>query len=67
VARAVLQADVGVGADAAAQDRVHAEWQRRGGGYWAACDQLAAGVAIGSRYYPRLVTAYLWLAERPRG
>jgi hypothetical protein len=62
VARAVLGVDLG--ADGAADDRVHAEWQRRGGGYWAACDQMVGGAPVGSRYYPRLVTAVLWLEER---
>jgi hypothetical protein len=64
VARAVLGIDFGEAQ--AAHDRAHADWQRRGGGYWAACDQMAAGVAIGSRFYPRLVTTLLWLEEPGR-
>lgn len=31
--------------------------------YWAWSDQIVAGVAEGSKYYPRGVTAILWLAE----
>ena len=47
-------------------DRVHANWQRTPGcGENAMCDQVRSdtGVACGSRYYPRGVTAYLWLRE----
>lgn len=38
----------------------YARWLRASG-YWAASDQFVDGVAMGSRYYPRLVTAALWL------
>lgn len=47
-------------------DRVHADWQRTPGcGRDAMCDQIRSdsGVSCGSRYYPRGVTAYLWLSE----
>jgi hypothetical protein len=47
-------------------DRVHADWQRTPGcGRDAMCDQIRSdtGVSCGSRYYPRGVTAYLWLFE----
>jgi hypothetical protein len=51
---------------AATGDRVHAEWQRTPGcGADAMCDQIRSdtGQACGSRYYPRGVTAWLWLGE----
>jgi len=47
-------------------DRVHAQWQRTPGcGVDAMCDQIRSdtGVTCGSRYYPRGVTAWLWLRE----
>ena len=47
-------------------DRVHADWQRTPGcGTDAMCDQIRSdtGAACGSRYYPRGVTAWLWLLE----
>ncbi|AOS43570.1 Beta-xylosidase precursor [Lacunisphaera limnophila] len=53
-------------AAARAGDRVHADWQRTPGcGLDAMCDQIRSdsGVACGSRYYPRGVTACLWLLE----
>jgi len=45
-----------------------AAWLRESG-YWAASDQFIRGVARGSRYYPRLVTAELWRTpwSRTRG
>lgn len=49
-----------------AADRVHANWQRTPGcGRDAMCDQIRSdtGIACGSRYYPRGVTAWLWLRE----
>ncbi|BET67552.1 hypothetical protein ASA1KI_24700 [Opitutales bacterium ASA1] len=55
-----------LGAEARAADAVHALWQRRPGcGANAMCDQIHSdtGVSCGSRYYPRGVTAYLWLRE----
>lgn len=51
---------------ARAGDKVHADWQRRPGcGTDAMCDQIWSdtGVTCGSRYYPRGVTAFLWLRE----
>lgn len=53
-------------ADAKSADRVHADWQRQPGcGSHAMCDQIFSdtGVTCGSRYYPRGVTACLWLKE----
>jgi xylan 1,4-beta-xylosidase len=47
-------------------DRVHADWQRRPGcGAFAMCDQIHSetGVTVGSRYYPRGVTAITWMWE----
>jgi xylan 1,4-beta-xylosidase len=47
-------------------DEVHARWQRTPGcGAFAMCDQIRSdsGVTCGSRYYPRGVTAILWLSE----
>jgi xylan 1,4-beta-xylosidase len=47
-------------------DRVHADWQRTPGcGRDAMCDQIRSdtGISCGSRYYPRGVTACLWLRE----
>ena len=51
---------------ARAGDRVHADWQRQPGcGVDAMCDQIWSdtGITCGSRYYPRGVTAFLWLRE----
>jgi xylan 1,4-beta-xylosidase len=51
---------------AQAGDRVHADWQRQPGcGAFAMCDQIHSetGVTVGSRYYPRGVTAITWLWE----
>ncbi len=49
-----------------AAERVHADWQRTPGcGRDALCDQIRSdsGLSCGSRYYPRGVTAWLWLRE----
>lgn len=51
---------------AIAADRVHADWQRQPGcGAFAMCDQILSdtGVVCGSRYYPRGVSAWLWMLE----
>jgi len=51
---------------ACAADRVHADWQRQPGcGTDAMCDQIRSdsGISCGSRYYPRGVSAHLWLSE----
>jgi hypothetical protein len=47
----------------AAADAAHVRWQTDGSGYWACSDQFVSGVAKGSRYYPRIITAALWLAR----
>ena len=46
-----------------AADAAHVRWQTDGSGYWACSDQFVSGVAKGSRYYPRIITAALWLDE----
>lgn len=49
-------------------DRAHVGWLLDpGNAYFAWSDQMLAGKAVGSRYYPRGVTAILWLAggEQP--
>jgi hypothetical protein len=48
-------------------DAAHVRWQTDGSGYWACCDQFVSGIAKGSRYYPRIVTAALWLGESQHG
>lgn len=46
-------------------DAAHVNWLvNQDNGYWAFSDQMVKGLAIGSRYYPRGVTAVLWLSER---
>jgi hypothetical protein len=40
----------------------HARWQQIGARDFAMSDQCVAGIAEGSKYYPRCVTAVLWLA-----
>ena len=57
---------LGFGGDAvtACADAAHAAWLTDpDNGYWAWSDQMVSGKAIGSRYYPRGVTAVLWLEE----
>lgn len=44
-------------------DAAHVRWQTDGSGYWAVSDQFITGEAKGSRYYPRIITAALWLEE----
>ncbi|MMZ68437.1 Beta-xylosidase precursor [compost metagenome] len=48
----------------AAADAAHAAWlTSKDNAYWSWSDQMLAGVICGSRYYPRGVTAILWLDE----
>jgi hypothetical protein len=48
-------------------DAAHVRWQTEGASaFWACSDQMVKGVAKASRYYPRLITAALWLHEHPR-
>lgn len=50
----------------AAADAAHAAWLTSdSNAYWSWSDQMLAGVICGSRYYPRGVTAILWLDEQP--
>jgi xylan 1,4-beta-xylosidase len=43
-------------------DKSHAAWlEDEANSYWAWSDQIVSGVAKGSKYYPRGVTAILWL------
>ncbi len=45
-------------------DAAHADWLTDSdNAYWAWSDQMVSGKAVGSRYYPRGVTAILWLEE----
>jgi hypothetical protein len=44
-------------------DAAHVKWQIEGSSYWACSDQILSGTAVGSKYYPRCVTAVLWLKE----
>jgi hypothetical protein len=50
-------------AAAAKADRAHADWERHGSASSACSDQFRSGKAIGSLYYPRIVTNILWLDE----
>jgi hypothetical protein len=46
-------------------DSAHVEWLLDSrNAYWCWSDQIVSGVAEGSRYYPRGVTAWLWLHEK---
>jgi xylan 1,4-beta-xylosidase len=66
VARAILRlqdADPRVAGILRAADAAHVRWQTDGSGYWACSDQFVSGEAKGSRYYPRIITAALWLKE----
>ena len=49
-------------------DAAHVGWQVEGSAYWACSDQFVKGIAKASRYYPRLITAALWMEEsrKPR-
>ena len=48
-----------------AADAAHTTWQTDGvSGYWACSDQFINGEAKGSRYYPRIITAALFLEEK---
>ncbi|HEY3255239.1 MAG TPA: glycoside hydrolase family 52 protein, partial [Polyangiaceae bacterium] len=44
-----------------ASHSAHASWQQLGCADWAMTDQCFAGIGRGSKYYPRAVTAWLWL------
>jgi xylan 1,4-beta-xylosidase len=66
VARSILrlnETDARVSAILRKADAAHVRWQTDGSGYWACSDQFVNGEAKGSRYYPRIITAALWLEE----
>lgn len=42
-------------------DHAHAEWEREGSKFQACSDQFRSGIALGSLYYPRIVTNILWM------
>ncbi|MDX2109005.1 MAG: glycoside hydrolase family 52 protein [Verrucomicrobiota bacterium] len=44
-----------------ASHSAHVHWEQVGSKDWAMSDQMMKGVPCGSRYYPRCVTADLWL------
>lgn len=51
-----------------AADRAHMAWLLRPeNAYYAFSDQMTSGVAMASKYYPRGVTAILWLDEAAGG
>jgi hypothetical protein len=45
-------------------DPAHVRWQVVGSADHACSDQFSSGIPIGSLYYPRIVTAILWLEEQ---
>jgi len=46
-------------------DAAHVKWMTEGeSAYWACSDQFIDGVARGSRYYPRIISACLWMDHR---
>ena len=45
----------------AVADHAHAEWERNGSEFEACSDQFKSGKAVGSKYYPRIVTNILWM------
>ena len=59
----VAEEILGMRSERTERDAVHARWQRIGSADWAATDQVdsSTGADLGSRLYPRLVTAVLWL------
>jgi hypothetical protein len=65
----VAEEILGLEGERTRRDAVHASWQRHGSADWAATDQVdsATGKDLGSRLYPRLVTAILWFNPPARG
>ena len=59
IARTIL--GVKSGQAGAQADHAHAEWERNGSEFHACSDQFRSGKAIGSKYYPRIVTNILWM------
>lgn len=68
VCRAVLrlhETDPKIGPLLATADAAHTAWQTDGiSGFWACSDQFINGEAKGSRYYPRVITAAMFLEEK---
>ncbi len=62
VARTVLGIDFGD--DQVAHDTAHMDWEVFGSTFRACSDQFSSGKAMGSLYYPRIVTNILWMDER---
>jgi hypothetical protein len=62
VAREVLGLDFGD--EQHRQDEAHQDWQIYGSTYNACSDQFVSGVAMGSLYYPRIVSNILWMSEK---
>lgn len=54
---------LGFSGDRIERDAVHVSWQQKGSKDWGATDQVAStdGTDLGSRLYPRLVSAIVWL------
>ena len=66
VARQVL--DLGWDETGARADAAHVDWLLDpANAYFAWSDQMLAGHAVGSKYYPRGVTSALWLLEKGAG
>jgi xylan 1,4-beta-xylosidase len=63
----VAERVLGIDDERTHRDAVHARWLRMGSADFAATDQLdsSTGADLGSRLYPRLVTAILWLPLPP--
>lgn len=56
---------LGFSGDRIERDAVHVSWQQNGSKDWGATDQVAStdGTDLGSRLYPRLVSAIVWLVQ----
>jgi hypothetical protein len=65
LAQAVSRRWLGLQQDEASRraDAAHVSWLLSAQSYWGWSDQQSAGVAVGSRYYPRGVTSILWLDD----
>ncbi|MBN8215018.1 MAG: beta-xylosidase [Spirochaetes bacterium] len=50
--------------DGGRADAAHVRWEAVGSADQACSDQFSSGVARGSKYYPRIVTTWLWTTER---
>jgi hypothetical protein len=63
----VVEKVLGIIDERTMRDGIHARWLRTGCADFAATDQIdsATGGDLGSRFYPRLVTAVLWLMGKP--